>query len=117
MLACLGFVPTALAGTPLFVGAAEDAAKQPDPNVAKAKMDLAKLAGFDAIRITAIWTPAKRRLEGYDLLTFRNAATAAELDGIRLIVAVYPSGSRVTPLTRFARAQFAAWTASIARTL
>jgi hypothetical protein len=113
----LAAVPAAAAGTPLFVGAAEDGAKQPDPAVAKAKMDLAKLAGFDAIRITAIWTPAKRRLEGYDLLTLRNAATAAELDGVRLIVALYPSGSRVTPLTRGTRAEFAAWAASIARTL
>jgi hypothetical protein len=117
LLACLGLVPAAHAGTLLFVGAAEDAAKQPDPAVAKAKMDLAKLAGFDAIRVTATWTPVKRHVSGYDLVTLQNAATAADLDGIRLIVAVYPSGSRVTPLTQVARAQFAAWTASIARAL
>ena len=117
LLASLAVAPAAAAGTPLLVGAAEDGAKQPDPVVAKAKMDLAKLAGFDAIRITAIWTPTKRRLEGYDLLTLKNAALAAQLDGIRLIVAAFPAGSRVTPLTRVARAQFAAWTASIARAL
>jgi hypothetical protein len=117
VFACLGLVPAVHAGTPLFVGAAEDAAKQPDPAVAKAKMDLAKLAGFDAIRVTATWTPSKRHVTGYDLVTLQNAATAADLDGIRLIVAVYPSGSRVTPLTQVARAQFAAWTASIARAL
>jgi hypothetical protein len=117
LLFTLAVAPVAAARAPLFVGAAEDGAKQPDPAVAKAKMDLAKLAGFDAIRITALWTPAKRRLEGYDLLTLGNAAAAAELDGIRLIVAVYPAGSSVTPMTVLARAQFAAWTASIARKL
>ena len=117
LLACLGLASTGSAGTLRFVGAAEDAAKQPDPSIAKAKMDLAKLAGFDAIRITATWTPTKRHVAGYDLLTLQNAAAAADLDGIRLIVAVYPSGSRVTPLTRVARAQFAAWAASIARAL
>jgi hypothetical protein len=117
LLLALALVPAAAAGTPLLVGAAEDSAKQPDPSVAKTKMDLAKLAGFDSIRITAIWTPTKRRLEGYDLLTLQNAAAAAQLDGIRLIIAAYPSGSSVTPLTRVARAQFAAWTASIARAL
>jgi hypothetical protein len=109
--------PSAGAKTHLLVGAAEDASKQPDPVVAKAKMDLAKLAGLDTIRVTAIWTPLKRHVSGYDLLTLKNAALAAQLDGIRLIIAVYPAGSSVTPMTRFARAQFAAYAASIARAL
>jgi hypothetical protein len=116
LAACLGAASRA-AATPLFVGAAEDAAKQTDPSVAKAKMDLARLAGFDTIRLTALWTPAKRELEGYDLVTLSNAALAAQLDGIRLIVAVYPAGSSVTPVTAWARSRFADYAASIARAL
>jgi hypothetical protein len=121
LLLCLlvfaGLVPAAGAGTPLLVGAAEDAAKQPDPTVAKAKMDLAKLAGFDAIRITAPWTIAKRGLEGYDLVTLRNAALAADIDGIRLFIAIYPAGSSSTPLSSWARARFAGYAASVAQAL
>jgi hypothetical protein len=62
----------------MFFGAAEDAAKTADPMVAKAKMDLAVLAGFDAIRLTAIWRPGDRELTGYELLATRNAVDAAD---------------------------------------
>jgi hypothetical protein len=117
-LAWLGLARPALAASPLLmVGAAEDAAKQTDPDVAKAKMDLAALAGFNTIRVTALWTPDKTALDGWDDETLLNAAIAAELDGIRLIVAAYPTGSSVTPLTPQARAQFAGWVASIATAL
>ena len=101
----------------LLVGAAEDGAKQPDFSVAKAKMDLAAFAGLDAIRVTALWHPGRTSLGGYPLLVLRNAAAAANLDGIRLIVSIYPTGSRATPRTGLARHQFAQFAASIARQL
>jgi hypothetical protein len=118
LLAWLGLATPGRAASPLLmVGAAEDAAKVPDPAVAKAKMDLAVLAGFNTIRITALWTPDKTVLDGWDRETLTNAAIAAQLDGIRLILAAYPAGSSVTPRTAASRAQFAGWVASIATAL
>jgi hypothetical protein len=102
-------------GRRLMVGAAEDAAKQGDPVAAYAKMSLARLAGFDTIRMTSVWWPGQSEVAGGELAGLQNAAEAAALLGIRLIVSVYPSGSRVTPLTPTARAQFATYAASIPR--
>jgi len=108
-------LPLALAGRPIIVGAAEDAGKQGDLLAAEAKMSLAQLAGFDAIRATAIWAPGEDESGGDDLLGLTNAADAASLEGIRLFVSVYPYGSGTTPLTPTARAQFASYAASIPR--
>jgi hypothetical protein len=114
VLGCaLGTAGHALAGPGLLVGAAEDAVKQRDLAAATAKMDLARLAGMNAIRVTAVWSPGRERLEGDDLVVLRNAATAAQLAGLRIFVSTYPTGSRATPLTRQARAQFASFAASI----
>ena len=101
----------------MYFGAAEDAGKSLDPMVAKAKMDLAQLAGFDAIRLTAIWRPGDTELEGQQRTELENAAAAANLNGIRVILAVYHYGSKTTPLRGDDRRDFAAFTASIAETL
>jgi hypothetical protein len=60
----------------LLVGATEDGVKQPSLAVAQAKMDLAKLAGFDAIRVTATWTPGESQPSEWDSLVLGNAARA-----------------------------------------
>ena len=101
----------------MMIGAAEDADKQGDPLAAKAKMDLARLAGFDTIRVTALWQPGDQTLENYDLVTIGNAAAAARLDGIRLVVAVYPTGSRSTPLSFADQTAFAGFAAELAAAL
>ena len=116
-VAALAFAPSAMAGPKMYFGAAEDAAKVTDPVVAKAKMDLAVLAGFDAIRLTAIWRPGESEITGYELDTLYNAVVAANLTGVRVIVSVYHHGSRTTPLLLRDRLDFAAYTASIARKL
>jgi hypothetical protein len=115
VLLALAVAPAASAGGVMFVGAAEDHARDLDPVKAKTRMDLAALAGFDAVRMTTIWSPGKRELAGDDLTVLQNAATAAQLDGIRLLLSVYHRDQRSTPLTAAARADFAAYTASIAR--
>src|SRR5262249_52524766 len=102
-------------GRAILVGAAEDAGKQGDPLAADAKMNLARDAGFGAIRVTAIWSPGRAELSSDDLLVLGNAVDAARADGIRVFVSVYPYGSRTTPLTPAARAQFASYAASIPR--
>jgi hypothetical protein len=96
-------------------GAAEDAAKHVDPMVSKLKMDLARLAGFDAIRLTAIWRPGQTEIDGEHLRALENAAAAANLSGVRIYLSVYHAGSRTTPLTPRAQRDFAAYSASIAR--
>jgi hypothetical protein len=103
------------AGRTMVVGAAEDAPKQGDLLAADAKMSLARLAGLDAIRLTALWSPGQKEIAGDELLGLTNAAEAARLHGIRVFVSVYPYGSSVTPHTSTERAQFASYAASIPR--
>ena len=105
----------AAAGDGMFVGAAEDDGRTTDPVHAQAKMTLARLAGFDAIRITSTWTPGRSAPSGPELETLRTAAAAAQLNGIRLIVSVYHRDQRTTPRTSAARTQFASYVAAIAR--
>ena len=104
----------ALAGD-LFVGAADDGARSLDPVEVKVKSDLAALAGLGALRMTFTWTPGETSIAGDDLRVLRNAATAAQLSGIRLFVSVYQRDQRTTPLTGRARGEFAEYAASIAR--
>jgi hypothetical protein len=111
----LALAPTAPAGPRMYVGAAEDAAKQTDLVVAEATMSLARLAGMNAIRMTAYWVPGQREIGGWQLDALRNAATGADLNGIRIVLSVYQPGSRTTPLTPEHRAEFAAFAASIPR--
>ncbi len=101
----------------MLVGAAEDSSKQSDPVLAKVKMDLAQLAGLNAIRVTLIWTPGIRTLDGNDLTMLQNSALAADLDGVRLFVSIYPMGSSVTPVTPQAQSDFVAYAASAAQQL
>jgi hypothetical protein len=111
----LALAPTAAAGTGMFVGAAEDAVRSTDPAKAKAQMDAAALAGFDTIRMTTTWTPGTKAVGDHELAVIRNAANAARLDGIRLILSVYQRDQRTTPRTRLSQYQFAAYAASIAQ--
>jgi hypothetical protein len=100
----------------LLVGATEDAALQIDPLAAKAKMDLARLAGFNAIRLSAVWSKDRRAPGDHELLALENAVAAADLNGIRIILSVWQT-SRNTPLTPAERADFVAYTSAIAREL
>src|SRR3954471_24950635 len=108
---------TSLAAPRMLVGAAEDAAKQPDLVGAKAKMDLAQLAGFNAIRITTIWKPGQTDPTAQELNLLKNAADAADLDGITIILSIYQRGGATTPRTDTARADLAAFCASLAEDL
>ena len=99
------------------VGAAEDAAKAPSLAIAKAKMDLAKLAGLNAIRVTAQWRWGQTAPAPGILASLQNAVGAADLDGVSVYLSIYPAGSSVTPLTPEARTQFAAFATSLARSL
>ncbi len=97
----------------IVVGGVEDAAKNGDP---AAKMALARRAGYRAIVLSSVWVPPLEAPPPADLTALRAAVGAATAARIRPIVAVY-SFSAVTPTTPEARAQFAAYAASILRSL
>jgi len=110
----LALAPAAAAGGPgLTLGAAEDVVRSPSPTEAKAQMTLLQLAGLKAVRITSIWKPGEKVPSETEQLVLRNVAAAAHLSGIRVYVSVFHAGSRTTPLTSEARADFAAYTAAI----
>src|SRR4029453_12656441 len=93
----------------LLVGAAEDAAKDGGALGADAKMSLAALAGFDTIRLTSIWHPGERSLDSGEQATPPAVADCVGLPGPRVIVSVYPFGSKTTPQYATTRSQFAAY--------
>jgi hypothetical protein len=113
-LACIA-PAAASASLKLTVGAAEDEARTADPVIAQEKMDLAKSAGFSAIRVTVIWSPGQTAVPDEQLDALRTAAAAALFDGITLMATVMPFGSRTTPLTAAARHQFASFAADLVR--
>lgn len=99
---------------PAFVvGAVEDAPKSGDGNRAT---ELARKAGMRAIVLSAVWTPPLEQPPEAELDALRGAVEAAARRDIRPIVAVYQF-SGATPLSDAARAQFAAYAASIPREL
>jgi Cellulase (glycosyl hydrolase family 5) len=113
----LGLAQAARASEGMLIGAAEDAARSPSIVHAMAKMDLARLAGLDAVRVTTTWKPGHRGPTAHELLVLQNVTAAADLNGIRVILSVYHAGSRTTPRRPAARANFAAYAAALAREL
>jgi hypothetical protein len=105
----------AAAGTGMFVGAAEDGSRSLDPLRAKAKMDLAAVAGLGVVRMTVLWSPGQQTVAGDESVVLQNASAAAQLDGIRLMLSIYPRDARSAPLSSRARGEFSQYAASIAR--
>lgn len=105
----------ATAGTGLVVGAVEDDVRAQSAVEAEAKMSAFRLSGFRAVRITSFWTPGLERPSDEERLTLRVVGEAASRHGVRLYVTVMHPGSRTTPLTDEARADFAAYAAAIVR--
>jgi hypothetical protein len=99
------------------VGVVEDSTRLPDPDAARGRVQAVRDAGFDAIRITSIWTPGQTEPDPAELDVLRNVATASEELDIRLFIAVYHAGSSTTPQTDEQRSEFAAYAASLARQL
>jgi hypothetical protein len=117
-LAALVLAPSALAGGPsMLIGAAEDSGKLADPAAAKAKYDLARNAGFDTVRVTAMWDKGMTSPPAAELTALKNAVAAAAQDGIRTIVVVHNRNSSQTPTTDADRAQFAQYAQAVVRAL
>jgi hypothetical protein len=116
LLSALALAPAAHAGGPtLRVGAATDVVKQATLPAATAQLRLLRLAGLDTVRITAVWSPGQTAPAAAEAARIENVAAAANILGIRVIVAVYHPTSATTPLTEEARADFAAFAAAVVR--
>src|SRR5256714_9343970 len=114
----LAAAPAAFAGGPaMMIGATEDIVKQPDLVAAKAQMDLLKLAGLRGDRMTQEWVPGQTEPGGTGFDALRNAVTAAQLDGVQVILSITNHGSRTTPLSDQDQADFATYAANLARAL
>ena len=99
----------------MIVGTADDTVRQQTLVAAKAKMGQLRLAGFDAVRISDVWTPGAVTPPADDLATIKNVAAAAKLYGMELFVAVHNAGSRTTPLTQKDQTDFATYVGALAR--
>jgi hypothetical protein len=115
VLAALAAPAAALGSATMFMGAAEDEGRNADPQVAMAKLQLAKAAGFDTIRVTANWTAGLTTVPPDQLQALQSIAAAGVFLDIRIIATVMPVGSRTTPLTAAARTQFAQFAADLVR--
>ncbi len=117
-IAALVLAPAALAGGPAMqFGAAEDVVRAPDLPSAKAKMTMLRLAGFSSVRVTSQWQGTEAAPSPAEIATLRNVVGAAQLSAVRVYLAVYPTGSRVTPLTPEARELFAAYLTALKQQL
>jgi hypothetical protein len=108
--------PAARAGGPsMLIGAAEDAVKADTLTEAKARLDLLRLAGLDAVRVTSIWDPDNPLPGPEAMLQLKNLAQAGSLDGMQVFTSVYNFGSRTTPLSDAAQASFVGHAVYLAR--
>jgi hypothetical protein len=118
VLIALAFPARAFAGGPaMLIGVTEDAVRQPTLVGAKAQMDILRLAGFNAVRVTQLWAPGQTEPTPDDITTLSNVVAAANLDGVTVMITVTNLGNRTTPLTLEARDQFSAYAAALARAL
>ncbi len=95
------------------VGAVEDAPRSTSLVTAKAQITLARLAGFDSIRITQVWAPGMTEPTADDVTALTNVVTAADLTGMRVFVTVMQFGSKTTPLGNDLQGQFAQFAAAV----
>jgi hypothetical protein len=114
-LAALAVPLPALGSANMYMGAAEDEGRNADPQVAMTKMQLAKAAGFDTIRISVNWSPGQSAVPPDQLRALQSIAAAGVFLDIRIVATVMPFGSRATPLTAAARNQFARFAADLVR--
>ena len=72
-------------------------------------------AGFDTIRVTAVWSPGQTAVPADQLQALQSIAAAGDFLGIRIVATVMNFGSKTTPLTLTARVQFARFAADLVR--
>jgi hypothetical protein len=117
LVAALAFTPAAHAGGPtMTIGAVEQQVAQPTLVAAKAKLDLAKLGGLQAVRVSESWSRGQVEPPAEDVTALQNVTGAAQLDGMTVYLQV-SWFSRNTPLTTEDRDQFAQFIQTLAADL
>ena len=106
--------PARAGGPTMLVGAVEDAPRSTSLVTSKAQMTLARLAGFDSIRVTEVWAPGETGPTADDVTALTNVVTAANLSAMRVFMTVTQYGSATTPLGNDMQAQFAQFAAAVA---
>ena len=86
-------------GHPLLVGALEDGVKWAEPEIADQKVELATLAGFNALNVTTAWVPGQTTPAPDELLILRNVAAATEKRDMELLITAYAPRPRFAPVT------------------
>ena len=99
----------------LVVGAVEDDVRASSLVEAETKMARVRVSGFRAVRVTSYWRPGLAAPPDEEVAVLRNVTQAGARHGVRVYVTVMSPGSATTPLTDVARADFASYTAAIAR--
>src|SRR3954469_10591559 len=106
--------PASLAGPGLRVGAVEDSAIWGN---AGAQMDLARLAGFDTVRMTAQWTAGQTALPPAQMARIQRAAMAGPARGIQPAVSIYNVGAPMTPADDGSRRLFSLFARNVVEQL
>jgi hypothetical protein len=99
----------------MVVGAAEDNVRQGTVMSSKAQMDLLRLLGLNAVRVTTAWTPGATAPTAGEAGALSVVDQAARLSGIRVYVQVMNAGSKTTPLPGKDQSDFASYAAAVAR--
>jgi len=105
----------ATAGPGLVVGAVEDDVRASSLVDAETKMELFRLTGFRAVRVTSYWRPGNTAPSDDELRVLESVAAAGVRNAVRVYITVMSPGSATTPLTDEARSQFASYAATIVR--
>jgi hypothetical protein len=105
----------AAAAPGMAVGAVEDHLRASSLVEAEARMQVFRLSGFRAARVTSYWTPGRAEPDAGEIAVLENVASAARRNGVRVYLTVMHRGSPTTPLTQEARAEFASYAATTVR--
>jgi hypothetical protein len=100
-------------GSRLEVGVVEDAAKS---GSAVAELQRTSESGFGAVVLSSLWSRGQTAPVAAERAALLTATTVAKRVGVEPIIAVYQLSSQ-TPLSASDRADFAAYTAALVRTL
>jgi hypothetical protein len=116
LFVALALAPAARAGGPtMVVGAAEDNVRQSNVAASKAQMDLLRMVGLNAVRVTTTWAPGLTAPAAGEAGALSVVDQAATLTGLKVYVQVMNAGSRTTPLPGKDQQDFAAYAAAVAR--
>ena len=104
-------------GHPLLVGALEDGVKWAEPEIADQKVELATLAGFNALNVTTAWVPGQTTPTPDELAILRSVSAATEKRNMNFVITAYAPRPRFAPVSEEEQQNYAEFSATIAREL